>query len=164
MSTPVKICLTAVKNEDWMSRIFLQVMSLIADHILILDQLSTDETRNNSKEFKKVILLDNESPVFNEPERQKILIDSARKLFPGERFFLPFDADEIPSFNILNDHEWNTIVENAKPGTAINLQNICLYNSPYEYRSPDKRSPVLSYLPFAMRDNNEPHSGIKIHT
>jgi hypothetical protein len=159
-----KICLTATKNEDWIIHLFLQVMSHIADHIIILDQNSTDDTRNICKRFDKVILLENKSPVFNEPERQKMLIDAARKLFPNEKLLLTFDCDDIPSANILYSKEWEEIIQVASPGAAINLQNICLYGSPYEYKTNRINIRGLSYIPYGMVDNNLPHAGANIHT
>ena len=164
MDKPQLICLTATKNEDWIIRLFLEIMSHVADHIIILDQNSTDNTREICREFRKVILIENVSDVFNEPERQKILIDKARELFPGDRLLLTFDADDIPSANILYSKEWKDIVDNIKPGVAVNLQNVCLYNSPYEFRTNSKVIKGLSYIPYAMWDNNKLHTGEKIHT
>lgn len=163
MNKPKIICMTATKNEAWIIRLFLRCMSEIADCIIIADQMSTDGTREICKKFNKVVLVDNKCTRFNEPERQKIMIDIARKKFPGPRLLLGFDADDIPSSNILHEKEWKDIV-NAQPGIPIMLQNVCLFSSPYNYRTNKKDIKGVSYLPYAVIDNNEPHTGKRIHT
>lgn len=163
MSEPKTIVLTAVRNEEWIIRLFLQVMSHVADHIIVADQGSTDRTRAICREFPKVILIDNDSPTFNEPERQTLLIETARRLFPEPRLLLTFDADDIPSGNLFEDPEWKSILQ-APPGWPVLLQNICLYGSSKEYRTNQPNMYGVSYLPYAMIDNNAPHFGEPIHT
>ena len=163
MNKPKIIVLSAIKNEEWIIRRFLQVMSQIADHILIADQKSEDTTRAICAEFPKVVVVENESESFNEPERQKLLIETARKLYPGPRLLLSFDADDIPSANILDDPEWAAVLH-ARPGVPILLQNVCMYGSPNNYRSQGTDSYGVSYLPYAMIDNGAPHSGLPIHS
>lgn len=163
MGRPTVIVLTAVKNEEWIIRQFLQVMSCIADHIVIADQRSTDHTRSICQEFPKVTLIQNDCATFNEPERQSLLIETAREMFPGPRLLLTFDADDIPSANIIGDPEWEAVLH-APPGVPVLLQNVSLYGSPYEYRTNRADAWGVSYLPYGMIDNDAPHSGRLIHT
>ena len=89
---------------------FLKCTSLWADHIIIADQQSTDGSREIAARYPKVILIDNLSPTFNEPERQKLLLEKARTI-PGQRLLIALDADEILTANFMNSSEWNTVLE-----------------------------------------------------
>lgn len=70
---PIVICLTPIRNESWILDMFLKATSLWADHIILADQMSTDGSREIAKKNSKVILIDNNSETFNEPERQRLL-------------------------------------------------------------------------------------------
>lgn len=120
MEKPTIICLTPVRNEAWILDRFLKSASLWADHIIIADQMSTDGSREIAKKYSKVILIDNCSDTFNEPERQKLLIDEARKII-GPRLLITLDADEIFTPDILTSSEFDTIL-NSPPGTIFKFQ------------------------------------------
>ena len=87
MDKPVVICLTPVRNEEWILDRFLRCASLWADHIIVADQGSDDRSREIARSFPKVTLIRNDSAEFNEPERQKMLIDAARQI-PGPRLLI----------------------------------------------------------------------------
>ena len=114
------ICLTPIKNEAWILNRFIQCASLWADHIIIADQQSTDGSREIALAYPKVTLIDNLSQDFNEPERQKLLINEARK-FSGPSILIALDADEFLTANVFSSMEWKTVLS-ANPGTAIRLQ------------------------------------------
>lgn len=156
MTKPTIICLTPVKNEAWILNRFLKCASVWADHILVLDQGSDDGSKNIAKSFSKVTLLENPSARFNEPERQKILIDAARKI-PGKRLLIALDADEFITSNFLNSTEWETIL-NAPPGTTIRFQWAIILEgieTYWIYPHP---------MPLGFMDDNSPHIGKKIHS
>ena len=117
---PTIICLTPIRNEAWILDKFLKCTSLWADYIIIADQMSTDGSREIAQKYPKVILVDNNSTTFNEPERQKLLINEARKI-TGRRLLITLDADEIFTPNVLISPEWHTIL-NSKPGTIFQFQ------------------------------------------
>jgi len=117
---PTIICLTPVRNEAWILDRFLKAASLWADYIIIADQMSTDGSREIAKRYSKVILIDNTSETFNEPERQKLLIKEARKI-KGQRLLIALDTDEMFSPNILSSNEWK-VIQSALPGTIIHFQ------------------------------------------
>ncbi len=117
---PTIICLTPVKNEAWVLDIFLKSTSLWADYIIIADQMSTDGSREIALKYPKVILIDNKSESFNEPERQKLLINEARKI-SGKRLLITLDADEIFSPEFLTSKEWDNMLM-AKSGTIFRFQ------------------------------------------
>ena len=91
---PKIICLTPIRNEAWILETFLKCASVWADHIIIADQMSDDGSREIAARFDKVILVDNDSQTFNEPERVQLLLREARK-FSGRKILVALDADEI---------------------------------------------------------------------
>lgn len=117
---PTIICLTPVRNNGSLLDRFLSSASLWADHIIICDQMSTDNSRDIAKKYSKVILIDNPSLEYNEPERAKLLIEAARKIH-GNRLLITLDADEIFTPNVLTSSEWKTVL-NSKPGTIFKFQ------------------------------------------
>ncbi len=114
------ICLTPIKNEEWILERFLKCTSLWADMIILADQNSTDRSTQIAKKFKKVVLIKNDSDSFNEPERQKLLINEARKI-PGKKILFALDADEIFTENLINCKEWKQVIK-LQEGTHISFE------------------------------------------
>lgn len=138
MDKPTVICLTPVKNEAWILDRFLQCASLWADHIIVLDQMSTDESPNIISRYPKVKLLHYPSLVYEEAERRKLLVEEARRI-PGPRLIISLDADEALTANFMTSPEWQTVL-NAPIGTVIHFQWVNVLNdmenywtSPYDY-------------------------------
>lgn len=152
---PKVICLTPVKNEAWILERFLKLASLWADHIIIADQMSTDGSREIARSFEKVILVDNNSEAFNEPERQKLLITEARKII-GPRLLITLDADECFTTNICISPEWQTIL-NSKPGTIFKFQWVHFQADLLTMR-------VDKHQPWGYMDDGAEHEGLKIHS
>ena len=149
MSKPTIICLTPVKNEAWILDKFLKATDLWADHIIIADQMSTDGSREIALKYPKVRLIDNKSEQFNEPERQKLLIDEARKI-EGNRLLITLDADEIFSPEIFDSKEWQQVLS-SEPGTVIHFQwaNLC---------TDMKKMWYASYFPWGYMDDGSEHN------
>ena len=124
MQRPLIVCLTPVKNEAWILERFLKCASLWADHIIIADQASDDGSRDIARSFKKVQLIENSANVFNEPERQKLLIEAARAI-PGQKLLIALDADEFLTANFLGSRDWELVMR-AVSGTVINFQWACV--------------------------------------
>lgn len=150
------ICLTPIKNEAWILHRFLKCASLWADHIIIANQNSTDHSREIALSYPKVILVDNPSPTFNEPERQKLLLNAARKI-GDRRILIALDADEILTANFLRSPEWESIL-NALPGTILRFDWVNLH--------PDMKSCWVSKDPlhFGFVDDGSEHCGQDIHS
>ena len=117
---PTVICLTPVRNEAWILDRFLQAASLWADYIIIADQMSVDGSREIAGRYPKVRLINNPDSVYNEADRQRLLIEEARKI-EGPRLLITLDADEIFTPNILDSTEWLRILD-ASPGTMIKFR------------------------------------------
>lgn len=153
---PKVICLTPVKNESWILEKFLLATSLWADHIIIADQSSDDDSREIARRFPKVILIKNPSVTFNEPERQKLLIEAARKI-EGPKFFVTLDADEFLTANFKGSAEWEYIMR-APPGTVIRFKWVNLKSCLNKYWSPNV------YYPWGFMDDGSEHVGSVIHS
>ncbi len=128
---PTIIVLCPVRNEAWILRRFLSVASVIADHIIVADQMSTDRSREICQEFSKVVLIDNPHE-YSDIKRERLLIEEARRI-PGPRLLLALDADEILSANVLESIEWETMLS-CPVGTLIAAPRIELWQTPLYYR------------------------------
>jgi glycosyltransferase involved in cell wall biosynthesis len=121
MSCRKIIVLTPVRNEEWILPFFLHVTSKIADHIIIADQGSTDNSKSICKQFSKVQVIDNLNKNYDESFRQKLLLETSRELFPGTNIIITLDADEIFTSDSVQSKEWD-IIQNALPGTVLNFE------------------------------------------
>jgi hypothetical protein len=153
---PIVFCLTPIKNEAWILERFLTATSLWADHIIIADQMSTDGSREIAQKFSKVVLIENNSDEYNEPERQKLLINEARKI-EGHKLLIAIDADEMFTPNILWSEEWKNALS-AKPGTLIKFQ--------WANLKPDFKTMWYGdYFPWGYMDDGQEHTeNNKIHS
>lgn len=115
-----RICVTPVRNEAWIIDRFLSAAKTWADHVIVADQSSTDGTLQQSQSTPGVEVVINDSPVFDEPHRQKILLERARQL-EGRRILIALDADEALSANCLESKEWKRIAD-AEPGTVLRFR------------------------------------------
>jgi hypothetical protein len=156
MSKPNIICLTPIKNEAWILHRFLKCTSLWADHIIILDQQSDDGSREIACSYPKVKLLDNPSTSYNEPERQKLLIEAAREI-PEPRLLIALDADEFLSANFMDSPEWKTILS-APRGTAFDFFRAEVVDNMTNYWLSS------TYVTSGFVDDGSEHSGQIIHS
>lgn len=115
-----RICLTPTRNESWIIRQFAGAAKSWADHVIVADQGSTDGTVEILRNTPGVDLVINDSPVFDEVHRQKLLINRARET-AGKRILIALDADEALPANCLESKEWQKIKE-APPGTLFKFR------------------------------------------
>jgi len=152
---PIIICLTPVRNEAWILDRFLKATSLWADYIIIADQMSTDSSREIALKYEKVILVNNNSEVYDESFRQKLLIEEARKL-KGQKLLITLDADEFFTPNLINSHEWNEMI-NSKQGTVFCFQWVNINSEFNKFWN-------ANYFPWGYMDDGYVHnSNNKIH-
>lgn len=149
------ICLTPVKNEEWILSKFLSAASLWADHIVVADQNSSDHSIQIAESFPKVILVKNEDDKYDELGRQRLLIDTARKI-SSEALLVALDSDEFLAGTTFKYPELETI-RRSQPGTNgwLQWQNIspCLTKT-----YPAER------LPFIYVDDGREHTGRALHS
>ena len=155
--TPKIVVITPVKNEDWILDRFLAVTSQFADHIIIADQNSTDQSIAICKRYPKVIVVENKSGQFNEAERQILLIKTARDLVPEHKILLALDADEILAASATNTLGWQSMLK-AKPGTVLCFEKPDLYLRPNQCIRYDTPWP-LGYV-----DDGVEHQPRQIHS
>ena len=157
MDRPTLICLTPVRNEEWILERFLRCASLWADLIIVADQGSTDRSVQIARGFPKVHIVENRGQGYDESERQELLIRTARELVPGRKFLLALDADELLTSNYASSAEWARLAA-AVPGTVVRFRWVNLM--------PDMKRAWLSRSAFAwgFMDDGTPHRGKKVHS
>lgn len=155
---PTLICVTPVKNEAWILERFLACASCWADHIVLADQCSEDSTRDIAARFSKVRLIENTSPAYDEGARQRLLLESARKLpCAGKRILIALDADEMLSADWASTAEWQQILE-APEGTLLRFEWVNILPG-FERCWIPKHD-----IPFGFVDDGSLHTGEKIHS
>lgn len=151
------IVLTPIKNEGWILDSFLTSCSLFADHIIIADQNSTDNSREIASKYEKVILVKNDCKDFNEADRQKLLIDKARELFGLGNFLLALDADELITSNGIYSKDWEKIKE-AELGTVF------LFDKPTPLFDLELAFVYPEGFPLGFVDDGSEHFPSQIHS
>jgi glycosyltransferase involved in cell wall biosynthesis len=143
------IVLTPTKNEAWIIERFLLSVSKFADHIIILDQNSTDRTVEIVKKFDKVKLVRNASKDFNEQERQEVLLKEARNIGVGN-VLISLDADEFftPSFY---SEEYKDFLRGLPLGISISFNWANIHWSKSQYWEA-KMQPII------FSDDGSPNS------
>lgn len=149
MTKPKIICLTPIRNEAWVLDTFLKSTSIWADNIIIADQNSTDGSREIISRYPKVKIINNDSTIPNEPERQRMLINAAREI-QGEKILMSIDADEILSSEALNINTWKNIFL-CKPGTIFRFQWATLFPNTKKYWTG-------YHLPYGYYDDGVEHT------
>jgi glycosyltransferase involved in cell wall biosynthesis len=154
---PRLVCLTPVKNEEWILDRFLRAASTWADLIVVADQRSSDRSPEIVSSHAKAVLVENESEAYNEVERQRLLLEAARRLVPGPRILIALDADEALNADAPEQPEWQAML-GAPPGTVLRMQWVNLLpEAPRAWIPPRPK-------PFGFVDNGAPHHGDRIHT
>lgn len=153
------IVVTPIKNEEWILDTFLKITLQFADHVLLADQYSTDNSVAIAKTFKNVDVIINDSKEYDEAYRQKLLINTARELYGEGNVILAIDSDELLNFDALKSSEWETI-KNSEPGTVLyfekptyleNTDTVIRYNSSGGW-------------PLGFVDDNSEHNARHIHS
>ena len=157
MAEPVVVCLTPVRNEEWILDRFLDAAALWADHIVVADQASTDGSREIARRHPKVTLVENPSPEYDERARQALLVDAARQLTGEPRVLIALDADEALAASAFAGARWAEALASA-PGTALRWRwaNIL----PGGARAWVPPAPLV----FGLVDDGRSHSGPRIHS
>ncbi len=151
------VVLTPIRNEEWILETFLRVTSQFADLIIIADQGSIDGSVSICSKFEKVHLVHNESSQYDEASRQRLLIETARELVPGERILLALDSDEILASNAFATDDWQAML-NAEPGTIL------IFEKPNLYRNTDWCIRYEIDFPGGYVDDGAKHIGTKVHS
>lgn len=128
------ITIMPVKNEEWILEKTLGVLSLFCDHIIVGDQGSWDQTPEICQKFSKVVYVKQPAEYMSgKQNRRQILLDRARE-FGADNFIFCFDADEIPTANILDNQPFWQKIPVFKPGQSLQMEWITLWKSPFVFR------------------------------
>lgn len=114
---PLLVVLTPVRNEAWILHAFLKATSLWADYIIIVDQMSTDGSRDIYPLYEKVIVVDNPREEMHQARTRRLLFDAAKKI-KGDKIIFALDADEFLSGDFVHTFGWRTIL-NSLPGDVF---------------------------------------------
>jgi len=150
------ICLTPIRNESWILEKFLGSASMWADHIIISDQNSDDNSRDIAGRYEKVRLIKNSYTKYNEFLIRQILFEEARKI-KGDNVLIALDADEFFTPDLFFSDEWEKVLT-SNPGTVIKSKRVNFF--------PDFRYYWFSPMDISWGfiDDNTEYSAGKIHT
>jgi glycosyltransferase involved in cell wall biosynthesis len=156
---PKVVCITPVKNEAWILEAFLTSTSAWADHIIIADQGSTDESREIARRFAKVTVISNDH-AFDEAARTNLLLGAARSI-PGQVVLIALDADELLPAAVERTPEWKAALQ-AAPGTVLEFPRVELYRGTDMYFRHSVND-ADAWFSLGYIDDGAAHAGRFIH-
>jgi hypothetical protein len=152
------LLLCPVRNAIHDLRRSLPTWELITDKIIVVDQASTDGSREFLSSHEKVVLVDNPDGDYSEPKRNALLVEAARRVC-DDAIHLTLDADEILSANVLESPEWKHFC-GMQPGTVGVFKWIQLWKTPAHYIARGVGGPGPYQLAFI--DDGRPIEGKKL--
>src|SRR4051812_13244041 len=158
---PRVIVTVPVRDEAPILPRFLESTLRWADAVIVADQGSTDDSAGVALSFPRVVVIENRDAAYSEVSRQRQLVEAARREFPGPRFLVALDADELLSANALTSQAWEDAVRST-PGTCVRLPRVELCPNLEEYFlhwSDDKGQTGM----FAYADDGAPVDGPDLH-
>ncbi len=127
---PLLIVTSCTRNYGWVTRAFLECNTRWADYIIIVDQMSTDGTREMCAEYKNVILIDDKDMAYKENIRAKMAFMRGREI-EGDRIFFALDIDEVMPANWMETDDGKKILT-SKQGD--------MFQTKWANLMPDKKS------------------------
>jgi hypothetical protein len=97
MSAASVICLIPMRDEAWVLERTIRTTLTWADELILLDQGSTDGSRELAAQHDRVHVVDEMDLRFDETARRARLLAEARKRHPEPRVLVGLDADEVLS-------------------------------------------------------------------
>ena len=119
---PLLIVTSCTRNYGWVTRAFLEGNTRWADYIVIVDQMSTDGTREMCAEYKNVVLVDDPDMTYKENTRAKMGFMKGRELALGRgAIYFALDIDEVMPANWMQTEDGKKILT-SKPGDMFQLE------------------------------------------
>lgn len=116
------IVTSCTRNYGWVTRAFLEGNTRWADYIVIVDQMSTDGTREMCAEYKNVVIVDDPDMSYKENTRAKMAFMRGRELAAGrDAIYFALDIDEVMPANWMNSEDGSKIL-NSNPGDMFQLE------------------------------------------
>lgn len=125
---PAIVVLAPLHNDAWILRRFLDVTTVFADRIVVVNEGAAYGSLALCRDYEKVTVIDNPSDDYDEGQRQELLIRTARELVPLPRILLALDTDEILAANAMSSRGWQAM-QRAVPGTLLFFEKPDLYLS-----------------------------------
>lgn len=132
---PLLIVLSCTRNYGWCTRAFLEGNLKWADYIIIVDQMSTDGTREMCAEYgERVILVDDINMEYKEATRAKMAYERGKQI-KGDKIFFALDIDEVLSANWQQTNDGEKVLY-SRPGDMFSLS--------WAHISPDSRNCLVA--------------------
>ena len=119
---PLLIVTSCTRNYGWVTRAFLEGNTRWADYIVIVDQMSTDGTREMCAEYKNVVIVDDPDMTYKENTRAKMAFMKGRELAAGrDAIYFALDIDEVMPANWMQTDDGKKILT-SKSGDMFQLE------------------------------------------
>ena len=162
--TPKIFVVIPARNDAWILPKVLGAASLWADHIIVADENSWDNTEEVCRQFPKVQLLRFEPKEFNESHRRQVLLEAVRE-HGGQNLVFGLDSDEILSAEVLNQSVLREFVSQMRPGMSAKLQWIMLWKNTKQYRYDAAAEWSANFKHFAYWDDGKMNfDNVRMHS
>ncbi len=165
MQKPLLICLTSTRNYAWVTKAFLKANSIWADYIIIVDQMSTDGTKELALSYPNVILIENEDLTYSETKRVELAVNRARQI-KGDKILFYLAIDEVLSANYVETKDWGRIL-NSAPRDVFCLTWANLLPDKKSYFQMCNSSSIPSWMARVFHDDGitpYDNEGLDMHT
>ena len=153
---PLLIVISCTRNYGWVTRAFLEGNTRWADYIIMVDQMSTDGTREMLAEYNamrndgvhrsEIIVIDDQDMAYKENTRARIAFMKGRELASGrDAIYFSLAVDEVMPANWQLTNDGQRILNSAKGE---------MFEMGYANIKPGgKYVPLDEYMYFIFHDN-----------
>lgn len=167
---PLLIIISCTRNYAWVTRAFLEGNTRWADYIVMVDQMSTDGSREMFAEYNllrgdgihkaEIVLIDDADMAYKENTRARIAFMKGRELAAGrEAIYFSLAVDEVMPANWMETGDGKRLL-NSLPGEMFEIR--------WANIQPDKRTYIpgegYSYLIFHDNGMDWQECELEIHS
>lgn len=145
------VALLPVKNEAWILPTYLSSLLDVVDHIIALDDNSTDETKKLLTHEKVTVLKNNlvSENFVNMGQRRKKLLRAGRAI--GGTHFICLDADEAFSKNFAKNAR--TLISQLELGQRMTLRWVHFWKNSQQYLNDERSAQGYIWKDFIFCDD-----------